>query len=100
MRHNFEVTCPCCGSKLTLDSGLGAVIHSTPPVKHAHPVERDLDHASQLLAKDAAHRDTLFRKSLEEQKCKSEILERKFEEALKKGGDIPATPPLRDIDLD
>ncbi|MGH9354079.1 MAG: hypothetical protein ACRD2G_18270 [Terriglobia bacterium] len=102
MSHDasFEITCPCCGSKLTVDPGLGAVVHSTPPAKHARIEERDIEHASQLLEKDAEHRDTLFRKSLEAQKSKSELLERKFEEALKKGRDAPATPPLRDIDLD
>ncbi|MGH9342832.1 MAG: hypothetical protein ACRD19_03600 [Terriglobia bacterium] len=97
---SFEIICPCCGSKLTIDSSLGAVVHSTPPAKQTHIEERDLEHASQLLEKDAAQRDTLFRKSLEAQKSKSELLDRKFEEALKKGREGPATPPLRDIDLD
>lgn len=100
MGRSFEITCPCCGSKLTVDSSLGAVIHSAPPEKHARPGERDLDHASELLEKDAAGRDTRFRKSLEAQKSKSELLDRKFEEALKRGSNAPATPPLRDIDLD
>ncbi|MGH9403007.1 MAG: hypothetical protein ACRD2P_12965 [Terriglobia bacterium] len=100
MSHSFEVTCPCCGSKLTVDSSLGAIVHSTPPAKHARVEERDLEHASQLLEKDAAHRDSLFRESMEAQKSKSELLERKFEEALKKGREGPVTPPLRDIDLD
>lgn len=100
MAHTFEIACPCCGSKLTVDSSLAAVVHSAPPEKHARPDERDLDHASELLEKDAAGRDTRFRKSLEAQKSKSELLDRKFEEALKRGRDTPPTPPLRDIDLD
>ena len=100
MRNNIEITCPCCGSKLTVDSSLAAIVHSAPSEKHARPVERDLDHASELLEKDAAGRDTRFRKSLEAEKSKSELLERKFEEALKRGRNTPPAPPMRDIDLD
>jgi predicted amidophosphoribosyltransferase len=94
----FEVICPCCGARLTIDSGLGKVLHHTPPPKHAKAP--DIDHAAQLLEKEKARREALFAQSTEDQKHKSELLQRKFEEALKQRKDEPATPPLRDIDLD
>jgi hypothetical protein len=98
-RASLEVICPCCGAKLIVDPGGGKVLHSTV-LKQAPAVERDLEHASQLLKRDAARRDSLFRKSMAEQGSKSEQLERKFEEALKKGRNDFAAPPVRDVDLD
>jgi len=94
----FEVVCPCCGARLTIDAGLGKVLHHTPPPKPAKAP--DIDHAAQLLEKEKARREALFAQSTEDEKHKSELLQRKFEEALKQRKDEPATPPLRDIDLD
>lgn len=98
MRHAFEVQCPCCGARLTIDPALGAIVHSAS--NHPQGEKRDLNRASEVLEQEAARRDHLFRKSLESQKTKSDLLEQKFEEALKKNIDSPAPPPLRDIDLD
>ena len=94
----FEVVCPSCGAKLTLDAELGKVLHHEPPPKSSKAP--DLDHAAQLLQKEAARREALFKQSSEDQKVKSELLERKFEEAIKKTKDQPVGPPLKDIDLD
>jgi hypothetical protein len=90
--------CPCCGARLKIDQGLHKVIAHEPPLKHSKPP--DLEHAAQMLAKEQARREALFRQGREDEKVKSQLLERKFEEALKKGKDEPVTPPLRDLDLD
>jgi hypothetical protein len=97
-RATFEVTCPCCGARLTIDGALGKVLHHAEPPKHAHTP--DLNHAAQMLEKEKARREALFQQSTEEAKIKSQLLERKFEEALKHTKDEPITPPTRDIDLD
>lgn len=97
-KSTLEVACPCCGARLTVDAELGKVLHHTPPPKHAKAP--DIDHAAQLLEKEKARREALFAQSSEDEKHKSELLERKFEEALKQSKDEPAAPPLRDIDLD
>jgi predicted amidophosphoribosyltransferase len=94
----LELTCPCCGARLKVDTELGKVLHHTPPPKHTKPP--DFDHAAQLLEKEKARREALFKQSSEDEKLKSQLLERKFEEALKKSKDEPLTPPTRDIDLD
>lgn len=94
----MEVTCPCCGARLKVDTELGKVLHHTPPPKSAHAP--DLDHAAQLLAKEQARREALFQQSTEDQKIKSDLLDRKFREALKEAKDEPITRPTRDIDLD
>jgi len=97
-KSTLEVACPCCGARLTVDAELGKVLHHTPPPKHAKAP--DIDHAAQLLEKEKARREALFAQSSEDEKHKSELLERKFEEALKQSKDEPAAPPPRDIDLD
>jgi len=94
----LEVPCPCCGASLKIDAELGKVLHHTPPPKHA--TAPDLDHAAQLLAKEQARREALFQQSTEDQKIKSDLLDRKFQEALKEAKDEPVTRPTRDIDLD
>jgi hypothetical protein len=77
---------------------LGKVIAHEGPPKHGKPP--DIDHAAQLLEKEKARREALFKQSSEEEKLKSQLLERKFAAALKKSKDEPITPPTRDIDLD
>ena len=97
-KRTLEVACPCCGARLTIDAALGKVLHHTAPPKPAKVP--DIDHAAQLLEKEKDRREALFAQSSEDQKHKSELLQRKFEEALKQRKDEPATQPLRDIDLD
>ena len=97
-RSLIEVICPCCGARLKIDAGLGRVIAHESPPKHAKAP--DLDHASRLLEKEAARREALFKQSTEEEKIKAQLLEKKFEEALKRTKDEPTAPPTRDIDLD
>jgi len=96
--RKFEVACPCCGAVLTLDAELGKVLHHQPPPKLDNAP--DLDQASLLLQKEAERREALFRQSADEEKVKSELLERKFKEAFEKTKDQPTGRPLRDFDLD
>ncbi|MBI4473308.1 MAG: hypothetical protein HY646_11620 [Acidobacteria bacterium] len=94
----IRVVCPCCGARLTVDAELRKVIaHETPPRQSQTP---DLDNAAALLEQNAARREALFKQSTEEEKVRSKVLERKFEEALKKSKDQPVSRPTRDIDLD
>lgn len=98
LAENLEVTCPCCGARLKIDRQLGRVIgHEAPPKRHR---SADLGRAGDLLHKQAERREAHFRESAAEEKIKSELLARKFEEALKKTKDQPVEPGLRDIDLD
>jgi hypothetical protein len=97
-RGTLEVECPSCGTRLKIDVGLGKVIAHELPLRHSEP--RDLSHAGQLLEKEKARREALFHESTEAEKTKPELLERKFEEALRKSKDEPVTPPHRDFDLD
>jgi predicted amidophosphoribosyltransferase len=97
-RKKFEAVCPCCGTRLTLDAELGKVIAHEAPAKHAKAP--DLARATDLLEKEKARREALFQQSTDEEKVKSQVLERKFEESLQKAKHEPVTRPTRDIDLD
>jgi hypothetical protein len=97
--RQFQVVCPCCGARLLIDRPLGKIVsHENPPKQHGRTP--DLDQAGKVLAQEAARREALFRQSTEDEKRKAELLDRKFEEALKKSKGEPVTRPTRDIDLD
>jgi hypothetical protein len=96
--RKLEVVCPCCAATLTVDAELGKVLfHKAPPKQDKGP---DLDDAARLLMKEAERREALFRQSADEEKIKSELLDRKFKEAFEKTKDQPTTRPTRDFDLD
>jgi hypothetical protein len=95
--QDLQVTCPCCSARLTVDTRLGKVIsHEAPPKTTNAP---DLEHAAALLREQAARREAMFQQSTENEKIKSQLLERKFEAALEKSKDEPVSKPTRDIDL-
>jgi hypothetical protein len=83
---------------MEVDAELGKVLLHEPPAKAAKAP--DLNHASQLLKKEAERRESLFKQSAEEEKMKSELLDRRFREAIEKTKDEPTKPPLKEIDLD
>lgn len=94
----LDIVCPCCGARLKIDAELGKVIaHEAPPRRSHAPA---LEQAGDLLQKEAARREAHFRQSAEDERTRSRLLERKFEEALSKAQDEPVVPPTRDIDLD
>jgi len=96
--RKLEVVCPCCEATLTVDAELGKVLfHQAPPKQDKGP---DLDAAAELLRKEAERREAIFRQSADDQKIKSELLDRKFKEAFEKTKDQPTTRPTRDFDLD
>lgn len=97
-RRTIEVKCPCCSAQLTVDAQLGKVIAHEPPPKHSNAP--DLDDVAHLLEQEKTRREAIFQQSTSDEKIKSQVLERKFEESLKKAKDQPITRPTRDIDLD
>ena len=92
-----EVNCPCCHARLTVDPELAVVLSHVPPPKAAPDV--DIDDAGRILAEQARKREDKFRDSWEAESKKEDVLNRKFEEALKKAKDQPTEKPLRDFDL-
>jgi len=94
----FDVDCPCCQAKLTVDRQLGAVLSHVPPPKA--PPSVDFDDTARLLREQAEAVEAKFRASVEAERSKEDVLARKFAEGLKKAKDAPIEKPLRDFDLD
>lgn len=94
----IEIGCPCCGAVLKIDAGMGAVISHVAPIKPK--MFADLETAAQAMREQDSRKESLFRQSVEAEKHKAELLEKKFQEAFKKAKEEPDRPIVRDIDLD
>jgi hypothetical protein len=93
----FEIDCPCCQAKLTIDRKLGVLLSHVQPLR---PPSVDLDDTARLLRDQADAVEAKFRASVEAERVKEDVLARKFAEGLKKAKDAPVEKPLRDFDLD
>lgn len=95
----FEVMCPDCGAMLKVDPVSRAVIaHTAAPRKKTF---EDFGEAARALREQDARRDSIFAQSVEAQKNRDDVMEKKFAEAVKKAKESPLTEkPLRDFDLD
>ncbi len=96
--ESFDVDCPCCKARLTVDRQLGAVLSHVPPPRP--PSSVDLDDTARLLREQSEAVEAKFRASVEAEKTKEDVLARKFAEGLKKAKDGRIEKPLRDFDLD
>jgi len=95
----FEVTCPCCSAVLKVDPESQAVIAHTAAVKPK--MFNDIEAAARAMKEQDSRRESIFRQSVEAQKHASDLLEKKFQEAVKKAKESPDTgKPIRDFDLD
>lgn len=97
--ENFEVTCPCCSAVLKVDTETRAVIAHTAAVKPK--TFSDMEAAAKAMREQDSRRESIFQQSVEAQKHASDLLEKRFQEALKKAKESPDTgKPIRDFDLD
>src|SRR5215472_12146421 len=94
---DFELLCPCCNARLKIDSDLKAVIdHEAPKVPRKFGT---VDDAIGAMKVQDSEREKKFAASIEAEKSKKDVLNRKFDELFEKTkGDT--SKPIRDIDLD
>ena len=97
LKSEIELTCPCCSSTLVIDINLGRIVSHREPERGNKP---ELGDANRILAAEAARREALFEKSVQDEKGRDDALARRFEEALKQANREPVTRPMRDFDLD
>jgi uncharacterized Zn-finger protein len=96
--HIFEVACPDCGAMLRIDAASGLVVsHTSAPRKRMF---EDLETAAQAMRAQEERKESLFRQSVDAEKNKADLMEKKFAEALRKAKDAPEGKPLREFDLD
>jgi hypothetical protein len=94
---DFDVLCPVCNARLKVDAELKAVVaHEAPktPRKFA-----SVDDALGALKGQDEEREKKFAASVEAEKSKKDVLNRKFQELFEKTKD-DTSKPVRDIDLD
>jgi hypothetical protein len=96
--NTFEVACPDCGAMLKIDAATGLVVGHTPAPRKR--MFEDLETAAQAMREQDDRKESLFRQSVEAEKNKEDLFEKKFAEALRKAKDAPDGKPLRDFDLD
>src|SRR6516162_3574733 len=95
----FEITCPCCTAVLKVDPAEKAVISHTAPIKPK--TFADIEEAARAMKEQDSRRESIFRQSVEAQKHAADLLEKKFQEAIKRAKESPDTgKPIRDFDLD
>jgi len=95
----FEVACPCCGAALKIDVDTRAVIAHTP--KAVPKTFNDMEEAARAMKEQESRKESIFRQSVEAQKNQADLLEKKFQEAIRRAKDAPDTgKPIRDFDLD
>lgn len=93
MAEPFVITCPCCQGKLTIDAELRAVIaHQEAPRQRS---TADLGAAFDQLRSRSAEREERFKQQMQAEAQKGQLLDRKFQESLKKAKDSPDPPPRR-----
>ena len=95
----FEVGCPCCGAVLKVDPATHAVISHVAPVKPK--MFSDLDAAAKAMRDQEGRKESIFQQAVAAEKNKADLLEKKFQEAVKKAKESPEEGPMiRDFDLD
>jgi ribulose kinase len=94
----FDVGCPCCGAVLKVDPETQAVIAHTAAVKPK--MFADLEDAARAMKEQDSRKESLFQQSVQAQKNSADVLEKKFQEAMKRAKEAPDTPHIRDFDLD
>jgi hypothetical protein len=94
----FEVICPDCGAMLRIDAATGLVVSHTPAPRKR--MFEDLETAAKAMRDQEERKESIFRQSVDAEKNKADLMEKKFADALRKAKDAPEGKPLRDFDLD
>ena len=83
---------------ILVDATTGLMIsHTSAPRKRMF---EDLETAAKAMREHDERKESIFRQSIDAEKNKEDLFDKKFAEALKKAKDAPAGKPLRDFDLD
>ena len=95
----FDVVCPDCGAVLKVDPETRAILSHTPaPRKRTF---EDFEEAAKAMRAQDERKEDIFRQSVEAEKNKQQLFDKRFEEALRKAKETPDEGrPLREFDLD
>lgn len=83
---------------IVVDAATGLVVsHTSAPRKRMF---EDLETAAKAMREQDERKESIFRQSVDAEKNKEDLFDKKFAEALRKAKDAPAGKPIRDFDLD
>ena len=84
---------------LKIDGATGLVVSHIPAPRKR--MFEDLETAAKAMREHEERKESIFRQSVDAERNKEDLLEKKFAEALRKAKDSPAEgKPLREFDLD
>jgi hypothetical protein len=84
----FTLNCPCCQAELTVDPEIQSII-TFKAAEKPREIE-DIETAMQMFKGEANRREDAFQKSVQAEKNKANVLDRKFDELLKRAKESPA----------
>lgn len=83
---------------LRVDGETGLVVSHTPAPRKR--MFEDLETAAKAMREQEERKESLFRQSIDAEKNKADLMEKRFAEAVRKAKDAPEGKPLREFDLD
>ena len=96
MSDRVETVCPCCSTKLVVDTNSGEVLSEERP-KTDH--KQSFDDAMTKVKGGEARRKEAFDKAFDRTQQMDDLLQKKFEEAKKKAAK-DKSKPIKPFDLD
>jgi len=99
MSDALKLTCPHCGSALTVDLAAGVVVECTPPAVHRE--KADFDARLKEIEAEKRRASDRMAEAMRKEQSKGRLLEDRFRKLVddaKKTGDDGK--PIRDIDLE
>lgn len=98
--QRLNVSCPECGSEITVDLATGKVLFHRSKQRRAGK-EKDLDDLLAGLDDAKKRADEVFQREVSALKDSERLMEEKFREAMKRAEEEPDDdPPIRPWDLD
>lgn len=99
MSEKVTVTCPHCGSNLTIDTAAGVVVEHAPPVVEREKV--DFDARLKQMQDDKKRAADRMAEAMRMEKSRERISADRFRKLMDDARDAPDDgPPVKDIDLD
>jgi hypothetical protein len=96
MSDRVETVCPCCSTRLVVDTDTGEVLaEERPKVDH----KKSFDDAMSKVKGGEARRKEAFDKAFDRTQHQEDLLQKKFEEAQKKAAK-DKSKPIKPFDLD
>jgi len=96
MTDRVETVCPCCSTKLVVDTETGEILAEERPKVDT---EKSFEKAMTSVKSGSQRREQAFSKAFEKTQKLDDLLSKKFEEARKKA-EKDTSKPRRPFDLD